>query len=165
MGYEHSLSVEVTFNKGVKIELIASVFKPILDYCEIDLLKGEVHGDNEFTFDPETGEFYLFTAGEVSAGFADMIEEVANDLGPLCSEAGEFTLKDFDTADLENAITTFVFGPSDEAIVQYRFDCELQNMQGLVPLIGEDGYIAMMELAKAQFAQHKQAALAASPAP
>jgi len=165
MGYEHSMSVEVAFKKGVTIEQIASAFKPILEYLEIDPLKGKMHGDNEFTFDPATGGFYLFTGGGVSCGFADMVEEVINDLGPLCSEAGELTLKDFDTADLKNAITTFVFGPSDDAIAQYRFDCELQNMQGLIPLIGEDGYIAMMELAKAQFAQHKQTAPAASPAP
>lgn len=122
MSFDHSLTTTVRLKDGIEVEKIAQAITPLAKYFGVD--PSQPFGRHKW------GEFecaitqtadgspylYIYTAGDVTDDYRNLVEEVAASLGALVINAGSFSLKNFDTADLENAIEEIAFGPSQEAI-------------------------------------------------
>lgn len=70
----------------------------------------------------------------VGYGYYDLVKEVAERLGQIVEEPGEITLIDHDAApaDYDEAKTTLLFGPSDEAIKAYVAKRDIEAGLGLI---------------------------------
>jgi hypothetical protein len=124
MGYEHSMHLKAKVAAGTTLEQVAEAFRPIMEYMGYNgidaFTKAEtVAGDDEFSFDPKTGELAVSTYGEVGHGYIDLVREVAENLGKIVAEPEEIWLYDHDTGAIEDAKTVIEFGPSDAAIKAY----------------------------------------------
>lgn len=104
MSYDHSMNLTARMAEGVTRPQIRKVFAPIIDYVE----------SYELNFGAN-GEFSFYSSGDVGDVFCDLLEGLADSLGPLVDEPSEIELSNHDTADLGNAITRIVFGPTKEA--------------------------------------------------
>lgn len=122
MGYDHSLTTTVRLKDDIEVEKIAQAIAPITKHFDVDPSQpfGKYHaGDFECDIkrnDDGSRWLYIYTAGDVPDCYGNRVEEAAANLGPLVEHAGSFTLKNFDTAELENAIEEFAFGSSPGAI-------------------------------------------------
>lgn len=124
MGYDHTMHLQAKVAAGTTVQQVAEAFKPIMEYAGYDGInafsKAEtVVGDDEFLFDPKTGELAVSTYGEVGHSYIDLVREVAGNLGWIVAEPGEIWLYDHDTGDIDNAKAVIEFGPSEEAIKAY----------------------------------------------
>ncbi|OZA27085.1 MAG: hypothetical protein B7X93_09670 [Hydrogenophilales bacterium 17-61-9] len=119
MGYDHSMCLHAQVKSGVTVDQVAEVIKPLLEYWGAEINSEESSFNNKFSFDPETGDLDVETAGEVGYGYRDLVEEAASRLSQIVEGAGEIELRNHDTGDLDNAISVIEFGPSDEAIKAY----------------------------------------------
>lgn len=124
MGYDHTMHLKAKVVAGTTVQQVAEAFKPIMEYAGYDgidaFTKAEtVAGDDEFFFDPKTGELAVSTYGEVGYGYYDLVCEMAANLGRIVAEPGEIWLYDHDTGDIDEAKTVIEFGPSEEAIKAY----------------------------------------------
>lgn len=130
MGYDHSLSTSATLKQGVMLDQLVVALEPLFKYFGYDghkVFNGteELYSDHEFHWLPETREFSIYTNGDVRDDFEDLVEKVAKILGPLVEQPGEFELKNFDTADLDNAITEIAYGESEAVIKQYKSEVDI----------------------------------------
>lgn len=130
MGYDHSMLMRTQLKSGVTTEEVEQAFEPLLEYFDETLNSGDP--ENYFNFTPETGEVDVSTCGEVSYSYHELVEEVADRLGPLVDVGGEFDLYDHDTGDIDNAHSVYVFGPSDEAIKTYITKRDLDEAMELM---------------------------------
>lgn len=124
MGYSHTMTMKAKVPVGTTVQQVAVAFAPIMQYMGYDgvdaFTKAEtVVGDDEFFFDPETGELAVSTYGEVGYSYYDILCDMAEHLGKIVAEPGEIWLYDHDTGDIDQAKTVIVFGPSDEATKAY----------------------------------------------
>lgn len=124
MGYDHTMHLDAKVVPGTPVENVAKAFRPIMEYAGYDgvdaFTKGEtVLGDDEFFYNPDTGELYASTYGEVGYGYHDIVCDLARNLGGIVSEPGEIHLYNHDTGDIDEAKTVIEFGPSEEAIKAY----------------------------------------------
>ena len=125
MGYEHAMHLNAKVSAGTTVQQVADAFKPLMKYAGYDgadaFTKAEtVAGEDEFFFDPETGDLDVSTSGPVGYGYFDIVLEMAGNLGRIVAESGEIWLYDHDTGDIDEARTVIEFGPSEEAIKAYR---------------------------------------------
>lgn len=124
MGYYHSLSTEGKLKESVTLDQLVAAFKPLLNYFGYDGHKAfygtEVYESHEFHWLPNTREFSVYTCGDVSYDYDELVKDVAKELGSLVEQPYIFILKNFDTADLDNAVTEIVYGESEAVIKQYK---------------------------------------------
>lgn len=125
MGYEHAMHLNAKVAAGTTVQQVADAFKPLMKYAGYDgadaFTKAEtVAGEDEFFFDPETGDLDVSTSGPVGYGYFDIVMEMAGNLGRIVAESGEIWLYDHDTGNIDEARTVIEFGPSEEAIKAYR---------------------------------------------
>lgn len=146
MRYNHTMLVTAKVKPGTAPSQIAEAFRPILDYLgyEDDVFdKGDVFfrvGGDEFYFNPETRDVSVETGGEVKYGYLNLVSEVADNLGPLAAEPGEIELYDHDIADIDNAKSTFVFGPNAETINLYVAKQKMESGLALISeVVGKSG--------------------------
>lgn len=125
MSYDHSMSMTAYLKPDVSMEQIYEALKPIMESRGVSFDDLKAHrllgGDDEFTFDQESGELYLYTAGDVGGSYEEMIERAVSNLSALCTQPGTARLNNYSTADLENAITEFIIAPSPEAAEDFEF--------------------------------------------
>jgi hypothetical protein len=124
MGYEHTMHLKAKVSAGTTVQQVADAFKPIMDYAGhngVDAFtKAEtVVGEDEFFFDPKTGELAVSTYGEVGYDYCDIVRKVVDNLGKIVAEPGELWLYDHDTGDIDEAKTVIEFGPSEEVVKAY----------------------------------------------
>lgn len=124
MGYDHTMHLKAKVAAGITVQQVAEAFKPIMEYAGYDGIdaftkRETVNGEDEFSFDPQTGELAVSTYGEVGYGYYDLVCEMAANLGRIVAEPGEIWLYDHDTGDIDEAKTVIEFGPSEEAIKTY----------------------------------------------
>jgi hypothetical protein len=124
MGYEHSLNAEINFKPGVTIEAALLALKPLSDYCnwtEQALLANKLPQDDSVVITTEDGVIHhlsLYSGGEVSHSFPDLVDAFAKNLSTI-AEPGMIKLRDHDTGDLENAISVIWYGdPAEVAQAQ-----------------------------------------------
>lgn len=120
MGYDHTLTMDATIKPGTTPEQVVSALKPIFDYFGYKTFEDELLEDHQLGFNTGTGDLEIYTNGDVSSGFDDLVAEAAERLGPLTKEPGYFTLSDYDTADIDNAREKIYFGASDEGIEAFK---------------------------------------------
>lgn len=124
MAYDHTMHLKAKVATGTPVQQVAEAFKPIMEYVGYDgidaFTKAEtVAGEDEFFFDPDTGELAASTYGEVGYNFIDLVRELADNLGRIATEPGEIWLYDHDTGDIDEAKAVIEFGSSEEAIKAY----------------------------------------------
>lgn len=146
MGYSHTMTVTAMVKPGTAPSQIAEAFRPILDYFghDDDVFEGGETiiqvGDDEFSFNPTTGHLSVSVYGDVSYGHSDLVDQVADNLGPLAAEPGEIELYNHDTGDIDNAKSTFVFGPNAETINLYVAKQKMESGLALISeVVGKSG--------------------------
>lgn len=128
MGFDHSLNFGASVRPGTPVEEVADAMAAVLHYHGYGADDfNRLSGDNCLDYGPENGHLSVYFSGPVSYDHSDRVEQMAASLGRIVIEAGEIHLRDFNTGDLENAITTFYFGPTPEAIEDYQFKKELES--------------------------------------
>lgn len=137
MGYDHTMHLKAKVVAGTTVQQVAEAFKPIMEYAGYDgidaFTKAEtVAGDDEFFFDPKTGELAVSTYGEVGYGYYDLVCEMTANLGRIVAEPGEIWLYDHDTGDIDEAKTVIEFGPSEEAIKAYIARRDIEDGLGKI---------------------------------
>ncbi len=127
MGYDHSMNVEIDFKPGVSIDAALAALKPLSDYCGWEregLLRNKLSGDDSIEITVEEDAILhmsIYTCGEVSHSYPDLVRDFAERLRGI-AEAGSIELRDHDTGDLENAISTIWYGDPDEVVAAQRVD-------------------------------------------
>lgn len=121
MGFEHSMSFSAKFKPGTTPKIVATALQPVLGYSGYDE-SFNVAGDDEISYNQETGDLDWYSAGEVGWNFCESVQEMAKNLSGFVIEPGEIELRNHDTGDLENAISHYFFGPSENAIKRYQAD-------------------------------------------
>lgn len=127
MSYDHSLTIEARLKNEVPQEQALEAISPLLEHFAItgDVFEnGCDYSDFEFHFVSNT--ISIYTAGDVGDSFCELVHDVTDKLGPLTENTGIATLKNFDTPDLDNAITTIVFGNSPEAVKRAELNSVLE---------------------------------------
>lgn len=124
MGYDHTMHLKAKVAAGTTLQQVVDAFKPLMEYSGYDgidaFTKAETaDGDDEFFFDPETGELAVSTYGRVGYGYYDIVCKVAENLGRIVAEPGEIWLYDHDMGDIDKAKAVIEFGPSEVAIRAY----------------------------------------------
>jgi hypothetical protein len=106
---------------GTTVQQVAEALKPVMEYLghDVTAFEKDFVGDDEFLFDPVTGNLQVSTYGEVGYSYSDLVVALAANLGRIVAEPGEIRLYDHDAADIDEAKTVIEFGPSDEAIKAY----------------------------------------------
>ena len=136
MGYAHSLTTEASLKVGTTLEQVVTALAPLFDYFGYDGFKafaGKARtGDNQFSFDPESGWLELSTSGEVGYSFRDLVVDAAAALGPLTETPSEFVLSDYDTGDLDDAREEILYGATVEAVERYEFQNNLGYAMSLL---------------------------------
>jgi hypothetical protein len=132
MGYNHTMHLKAKVVAGTTVQQMAEAFKPIMEYAGYDGIdaftkRKTVNGEDEFSFDPQTGELAVSTYGVVAYNYRNLVREVAANLGRIVAEPGEIWLYDYDTGDIAEAKTVIEFGPSEEAIKAYRAKRDIGN--------------------------------------
>lgn len=130
MGYDHSLITAGTLKPGVTLDQLVDAVQPLFNYRGYDGHKAfnEGLGENsidEFHWLPESRKFSIYTCGEVKDTFSDLVEGVANNLGPLVEHPSEFALYNHDTGDIDNAKSIIVYGDSEAVIQRYLAEQDL----------------------------------------
>ncbi len=137
MGYDHSLSTAGKLKESVTLDQLVAAFKPLFKYFGYDGLKAfqgteDLYDSHEFHWLPDTREFSVYTCGDVSYDFDELVKDVAKELGPLVEQPDEFELKNFDTADLDAAITLIVYGDSPAAANRFIMERDTAEALGLL---------------------------------
>lgn len=122
MSYDHSLYMELHCKEGTTQDQVLDALRPLFEacHCAVDLdemmkmgfLKLEKDGEGFVTF------FHASTEGDVGDSYQDFVQAVAQNLAKFC-HTGEITLKDMDTADVENAVSTIWVGEGED-LVDYQ---------------------------------------------
>lgn len=131
MGYQHTLAATVEFKDGVTPDQIATAMEPVFRYFGYDgakVLAGTetLYRDHNIIWTGEAQVLDLYTCGDVSGQFSDLVAAAAENIGPLTAQPGSFELRNYDTADLDNAISEYEYGESEETISAWarKGDCE-----------------------------------------
>ena len=140
MSFDHSLSGNAVLRKEVNLDGAVEIMKPLFGYFGLKdesihaILAGEIEGPRgiEAGFNEGTRNLYFYTSECVNDNFHDAIEETIVRLNGAAEKAGYLTLQDYDTADLENAVTHFWFGPSEQAIMSGMFESNLEKATSLL---------------------------------
>jgi hypothetical protein len=137
MAYEHSMDLKAKVVAGTTLEQVAEAFRPIMEHMKYEgidaFTKAEtVTGDDLFNFDPQTGDIFVSTCGEVGYDYIDCVREVAGNLGKIVAEAGEIVLYDHDTPYVDEVKTVIEFGPSEDAIKAYIVKRDLESSLALM---------------------------------
>ena len=140
MSFDHSLSGNAVLRKEVNLDGAVEIMKPLFGYFGLKdesihaILAGEIAGPRgiEAGFNEGTHDLYFYTSECVNDNFHDAIEETIVRLNGAAEKAGYLTLQDYDTADLENAVTHFWFGPSEQAIMSGMFESNLEKATSLL---------------------------------
>jgi hypothetical protein len=121
MGYNHTMLLDAKVVAGTTVQQVAEALKPIMEYLghDVTAFEKDFVGDDEFIFEPATGNLQVSTYGEVGYSYYDLVSEVADNLGRIVAEPGEIWHYDHDTGDIDAAKTVIEFGPSEEAIKAY----------------------------------------------
>lgn len=122
MAHDHSLVTNGVLKHGTTLEQVIKAVEPILQYFGYygqdegqHAFAGQGTGDDEFNFDPATGELYIYTCGDVNDSYIDLVRNVAENLGTLTKVPGHFNLSDHDTADLDNAKQRIYYGGEEDS--------------------------------------------------
>ncbi|MHB8408283.1 MAG: DUF6806 family protein [Acidiferrobacterales bacterium] len=139
MGFDHRLSCDTHLKPETTVEQVVEALSPLLDDFGFSREKvaAALHNagkfnygsseDDHIQYDPETGSLEFWTCGHVSGDFPEAVSQTAQRLGPLSNAAGYLLLQDHDTPNLDEAQTEFYFGPSEQAIKDYRFEMDLSE--------------------------------------
>lgn len=147
MGFEHTLTTNVVLKKGTTLEQVIEALQPLLTYFNYvghKAFAGETTKGNQFSFDHETGEVYLYTNGSVCYGFYDLVENAAKLLGPMVVAPGYFELANHDTADLENARSYIYYGASEQEIEEFKAHSDIEEAMSLLSGIVDDRFKARL---------------------
>lgn len=109
MGYYMKTNIVGKFRDDVTHEQFWKVISPVIDGYEI-----------EGNYDESTKCVNLTAYGQASGCYYDELSELAKELGKLSAEVGWISLSNYDDPNLEDAISDFYFGPSEEAIQKYK---------------------------------------------
>ena len=140
MSFDHSLSGNAVLRKEVNLDGAVEIMKPLFSYFGLKdesihaILAGEIEGPRgiEAGFNEGTRNLYFYTSECVNDNFHDAIKETILRLNGAVEKAGYLTLQDYDTADLEDAVTDFWFGPSEQAIMDGMFESNLEKATSLL---------------------------------
>lgn len=132
MGYDHTLTTQASLKPGTTTEQVEHAFRPLLDYFGYEGFAEEKNGDHELEFNPVSGELHIYTNGEVGHSFGDLVEAVAENLGPLTKMPGYFVLSDYDTGDIDNARNKIYFGASAEEIEAFKAKEDITEAMSLL---------------------------------
>lgn len=117
--YDHSMYMEASLIPGTTVEQVKDAISPIWEKME---KRGLI-----FIYSPESGGLTIETTGDADCDYADTVREALDNLSPLLVESGEAELRDHDTADLENAITRLVFGPTEESRKEFTIKRDIET--------------------------------------
>jgi hypothetical protein len=137
MGFDHSLNTVAQIKRGVSRAELATALAPLLEYFGADFKEDDVIDSDlgcEIKFNEDTRGFDLYTCGEVRHNFDNLIKQSAENLTHLVETPGFFELRDFDTGDFDSAIVKHYFGPSTEAIQDFK---KREAIQATLHLLGE----------------------------
>lgn len=166
MSFDHSLSGYAMLRKEVDLDGAIEVVTPLFGYFGLEngairaVLLGESNGPSgtEARFNKDTSELYFYTSGSVNSAFDDVIKETVRRLNGAADTAGTLTLKDYDTADLENAVTHFWFGPSEQSIMDGKFNNNLTIATALLAeVLGNDEAYRLAAEARIVYAAQRAA--------
>lgn len=166
MSFDHSLSGYAMLRKEVDLDGAIEVVTPLFGYFGLEngairaVLLGESNGPSgtEARFNKDTSELYFYTSGNVNNAFDDVIKETIVRLNGAVEKAGYLTLQDYDTADLENAVTDFWFGPSEQAIMEGMFESNLEKATALLAeFLGNEEALRMATEARSVYAAQRAA--------
>lgn len=138
MGYLHQLNVDLRVKVGTSMAELVSALAPLFEYFGHEgfdtLAKGRASEmpDHLFQYSPETGDLHIYTNGEVCFDFKDLVDQCAENLGPLLQEVGTLHLENHTTAELDDAVSTVVAGPTAEAIREFEFNATLGQAVALL---------------------------------
>ncbi|MBZ0291749.1 MAG: hypothetical protein K8L99_04195 [Anaerolineae bacterium] len=153
MGYDHSLTATIRLRTGVTEQEVAAAIKPLTKHYDLDEenLFGVHEANLAITINQDGDARYLdiYTAGDASCDYVKIVKEVAANLSVVTDQAGEIVLSDYDTADLDNNITSIAYGPSQEAIVAFRRESALNGaMNQLSDVLGDNELVLVRGLAE-----------------
>jgi len=140
MSFDHSLSGYAVLRKEVSLDGAVEVVKPLFGYFGLvegsirAMLLGKSAGPTgiEGSFVEGTHELSFYTSKCVGSNFDDVIKETVVRLNGAAEKAGHLTLQNYDTADLESAVTYFWFGPSELEIARAMFESDLDKVTALL---------------------------------
>lgn len=131
MGYDHTLTADIEIKDRVTADQIATAMEPVFSYFGYDgakVLAGTetLYRDHNINWDEESQVLDLYTCGEVSGEFSNLVAAAAENIGPLTAQPGSFELRNYNTADLESAISEYEYGESEKAISAWlrKGDCD-----------------------------------------
>lgn len=159
MGYHHQLNADLRVKVGTSMAELVTALAPLFDYFGHDgfdtLAKGSAREmpDHRFQYSPATGDLHIYTNGEVCFDFKDLVDSCAENLGPLVEEVGTFQLENHTTAELDNATSTVVVGPTAEAIKEFEFHSTLAQAAALLqPFMSAEDLERLRASARAGYA-------------
>lgn len=133
MGYAHAMYMQLKLRPGTEIKQVEDALAPLTQYLGYtNVLTSGTGTDDEFSYDPETGKLEVRTSGEVSYSYSDLVRQAGDNLGHLMEEAEEITLYDYDSPDIEEAVTKFTVGPSKEAIKNFEAAKDINQALNLI---------------------------------
>jgi hypothetical protein len=155
MGYDHSMRAEVTFKPGISVTQALNALGPLVEYrgwAEEDLIMGVQLRDNDrvdiTAANGDIQHLSIYTSGEVCHSYHELVDKVAEHLGSI-AEAGSIELRNHDTGDLENAITTIWYGEPSAVAAAKRSHAWSQAQEALrVAGVSETALLAVKDLAR-----------------
>lgn len=164
MSFAHSLSGNAVLRKEVNLDGAVEIMKPLFGYFGLKdesihaMLAGEIEGPRgiEAGFNEGTRNLYFYTSECVNGNFHDAIKETIIRLNGAVEKAGYLILQDYDTANLENAVTDFWFGPSEQAIMDGMFESNLEKATSLLTeFLGDDEALRIATEARSVYATQR----------
>lgn len=123
--YDHSMEANITFKTGQSAESVLKIIKPIVNSLRWPVENGlpvAEHFENEYSAEMTENvitSFRIYTCGDVDHFYqANVLDKVAENLENV-AKAGSIILRDFDTPELEDAISIIWYGEPSE-VAQLR---------------------------------------------
>ncbi|MBX9811599.1 MAG: hypothetical protein K2Y16_08320 [Burkholderiales bacterium] len=120
--------------KGVRLSQVEQALRPWLDYLDVATLAEAYSLEREepgITFDPKERTINICWTGDVGRSFHTRLTEAFHNLGPLTEYASEIEVTYYPEHGEEEFHQMFV-GPSAEAIHEFRRQCVLEDISGIL---------------------------------
>lgn len=125
---DHALNINISYHPNVEFHQLVDALKPLLEYHGVDVeavkqnkgLAPSNYDGIELNQHPDSPNFlHVYTSGDVSESYDNLVAEVAENLTPLCAPT-KIELHDHDTAELSDAIRVYWIGDGPDLIQAQR---------------------------------------------
>ena len=120
--------------KGVRLSQVDQAMRPWLDYLDVDTIADAHSLEREepgISFDPKERVVNICWTGEVGRSFQSRLTEAFHNVGPLTEYASEVEVTYYPEGGEDEFYQMFV-GPSPEAIHEFRRQCVVEDVSGLL---------------------------------